>query len=150
MILVIMAICVALIICGYIWWDTGICAGVGLIGGAISLIVLISLMYNIVHSSVLDDQIAMYQEENTKIEMELAECVEHYMAHEEKIMTEVDPESAITLVALYPELKSDILVSYLMDTHISNSDQIKELRAQLLTVDSKRWWLYFGGNGVDW
>ena len=157
MILVIFAVFVALIglsILGYYMdWDydiVSVIGVIGVIGFAISLIVLIINMHAVVHISVIDDEIAMYQEENTKIEMELAECVEFYMEHEEKIITEVAPESAVTLVALYPELKSDILVSYLMDTYVTNSEQIKELRAKQIKGETAKWWLYFGGNGVDW
>lgn len=88
--------------------------------------------------------IAMYEEENTKIEQQIADVVTQYQEYEEGIFTEVAPESAMTLVALYPELKSDTLVQSQIEIYADNNKQIKELKCKAINTSVIRWWLYFG------
>lgn len=95
--------------------------------------------------SVIDDRIAMYQEENSKIETQIAEVVKQYREYETDIFAEVNPDSAITLVSLYPELKSDSLVNSQIEVYVSNNQKIKELREEEIVGSVKHWWLYFGG-----
>ena len=33
-----------------------------------------------------------------------------------------------------------------MDIYAENNTKIKELREELIDINSSRWWLYFGGN----
>lgn len=94
---------------------------------------------------VLDKKIAMYEEENTKIEEQIAEVVEQYQKYETEIFTEVTPESSMTLVALYPELKSDTLVQSQIEVYTANNEKIKELRDKEISYQNWLWWLYFGG-----
>lgn len=93
---------------------------------------------------VIDEKIAMYSEENAKIETQLAEAVEQYRAYETNVFQSVAPESAVTLVTLYPELKADTLVQAQMDVYVANNAQIKELKVSKLNEPIYRWWLYFG------
>lgn len=86
----------------------------------------------------------MYEEENTKIEQQIADVVTQYQEYEEGIFTEVAPESAMTLVALYPELKSDTLVQSQIEVYVDNNKQIKELKSMSINASIFRWWLYFG------
>ena len=95
-------------------------------------------------STTVDERIAMYQEENAKIEQQIAEIVAQYQEHEKDIFTEVSPESAMTLVALYPELKSDSLVASQIDIYVKNNEKIKELKVQQMNSNIYRWWMYFG------
>lgn len=122
--------------------------GLSLFGIAMSicsLIAIVVLSIEVSNLSVIDDRIAMYQEENTKIEEQIAEVVKQYQEYETDIFTEVKPDSAITLVSLYPELKSDSLVNSQIEVYVSNNQKIKELREEEITGSVKRWWLYFGG-----
>lgn len=117
------------------------------IGGAgfvISLIVTIFLIIDVSDLSVIDDKIKMYQEENTRIEEQIAVTVEQYQDYETEIFTEVKPESSITLVALYPDLKSDTLVQTQLEVYSENNKKIKELKEDDIDGSVKRWWLYFG------
>ena len=58
---------------------------------------------------------------------------------------EVAPESAVTMVSLYPELKSDSLVQAQIEVYAENNKIIKDLRDQQIKGNVYRWWLYFGG-----
>lgn len=122
-------------------------AGTGLfsvIAFIISIIVLIALCCSVTNLRTVDARIEMYQEENTRIEQQIAETVQQYQQHETDIFTEVAPESSMTLVALYPELKSDALVQQQIEIYISNNEKIKELREEKIQGSVNRWWLYFG------
>ena len=71
--------------------------------------------------------------------------VERYMEYESGVFTEVSSDSAITLVALYPELKSDVLVESQIELYVENNKKITELMETKINGSVTRWWLYFGG-----
>jgi hypothetical protein len=122
--------------------------GIGFTGACISVISLIAVIclgISVSQLKVIDDKIAMYQEENTKIEQQIADVVKGYQKHEKDIFENVTPESAVTLVSLYPELKSDTLVQSQIEVYVANNCEIKSLKAQQINGDVYRWWLYFGG-----
>lgn len=110
----------------------------------ISVIVSIILFISVIDRVGTDKKIAMYEEENTKIEQQIADVVTQYQEYEAGIFTEVAPESAMTLVALYPELKSDTLVQSQIEVYADNNKQIKELKCKAINTSVIRWWLYFG------
>ena len=151
MILVIFVVSIALLVLSFtvLSWDDDISMvfGVpGLLGCVVSLIAIVILLVSISNASVLDEKIAMYQEENARIEEQIASVVEQYQKYETDIFTSVAPDdSAITLVALYPELKSDTLVQSQIDIYVQNNEKIKELKEAEISASVKRWWLYFGG-----
>ena len=95
--------------------------------------------------NVIDDKIAMYESQNAKIEEQIAGVVERYMEYESGVFTEVSSDSAITLVALYPELKSDALVESQIELYTENNRKITELMEKKINGSVTRWWLYFGG-----
>lgn len=94
---------------------------------------------------VIPTQITMYEEENVRIEEKVANTVTKYMEYEKDIFIEVSPDDdAFTLISLYPELRSDTLISKEIDVYISNNDKIKELKSEMLKISNYRFWLYFG------
>lgn len=94
---------------------------------------------------VIPAQIAMYEEENARIEEKVANTVTKYMEYEKDIFIEVSPDDdAFTLISLYPELRSDTLVAKEIEVYISNNDKIKTLKTELLKISSYKFWLYFG------
>lgn len=111
----------------------------------IEVIAAVLLTVTVANLSVIDDRIAMYQEENSKIERQIADIVEQYQKYETDIFMDVAPDTAVTLVALYPELKSDTLVQSQIEVYTENNKMIKSLRDQQIKGDVSRWWLYFGG-----
>ena len=151
MILVLLGFAIAIFVIGAVvccnaYEDSGavtmFISGIGVI---ILLIAAIIMGVQISNLAVIDDKIEMYQEENQKIETQIAETVQQYREYESGIFTKVAPESSVTLVALYPELKADTLVQKQIEIYIANNEKIKALKESDITGDVKRWWLYFGG-----
>ena len=96
-------------------------------------------------SYVIPSKIAMYEEENARIESQISSTVQHYMEYEKDIIYKVsDDESAIELVSLYPELSSDTLVSKEIETYVKNNDAIKELKNAELNKPIWKFLLFFG------
>lgn len=118
-----------------------------LIGCLISIfatIALVALLVFVINRVGIDKKIAIYQEENAKIEQQIADAVKQYQEYETGIFTEVAPESSIALVTLYPELKSDTLVQSQIEVYVENNEAIKELKSKAINAPVARWWLYFG------
>ena len=153
MILVFLVITILIIVAGVICgisndWDCTYEMPLLIFGGISFCIVLlftIILMHSVSSAKVIDDKIAMYQTENKKIETQIAEVVQQYQEYEQGTFDKVAPDKAVTLVSLYPELKSDDLVSKQIAIYVGNNNKIKELKEDKITASVDRWWLYFGG-----
>lgn len=117
---------------------------------AVCIVVAISLVVQVSNLSVIDQKIAMYEQENTKIEQQIETAVTSYQQHEKDVFTEVKPNSYIQLVSVYPELKSDTLVKEQIKTYQSNNKKIKGLKVAAIDGNVKRWWLYFGHKDVKY
>ena len=154
MILLIFGICILMVIGGSILYDkfhTDTYCNLAIFGvalGFISFIAIILFGIEVKSFSVIDDRIAMYEEENASIEQQVADVVEQYQKYETDVFMEVAPESAVTMVSLYPELKSDSLVQAQIEVYIENSKTIKDLRDKQIKGNVYRWWLYFGGGNT--
>ena len=156
MILLIFGICILMIIGGCILdgktgVDSDICfgiSGIGMVVGFFALLGLIIVGVNVKSLSVIDDRIVMYEEENARIEQQIADVVEQYQKYETDIFREVAPESAVTMVSLYPELKSDSLVQSQIEIYTENNKIIRDLRDKQIKGNVYRWWLYFGGGNT--
>lgn len=122
----------------------------GTIPLVICIIVAISLAVQVSNLSVIDQKIAMYEQENAKIEQQIETAITAYQQHEKDVFTEVKPDSYIQLVSIYPELKSDTLVKEQIKTYQSNNKKIKELKVTAINGNVKRWWLYFGHKDVKY
>lgn len=110
----------------------------------VACIIEIGISFCLADSIKAEEKIAMYQEENSKIESQINELVEKYMDYESETLSDFKPESSITLVSLYPELKSDTLVQTQITTYTENNNIIKELKEMLIDRSVYRWMLYFG------
>lgn len=109
------------------------------------IIVGICMMDDIAEGKVIDEKIAVYEQENEKIETAIDVLVKEYMTQEEKIMIKTaNKESLITLVQLYPDLKSNDLVKKQMDIYVNNNKKIKKLKTKKLNISKTKWWLYLG------
>ena len=118
--------------------------GIGFLFSIIAFIAIIILGIHVKSISVIDDRIDMYEEENTRIERQIADVVEQYQKYETDIFMEVAPENAVTMVSLYPELKSNSLVQAQIEVYVENNKTIKYLKDKQINGDVYRWWLYFG------
>ena len=154
MILLIFGICILMVVGGSILYDKfdrdTYCnlAILGVALGVVSFIAIIALAINVKSLSVIDDRIAMYEEENARIEQQVADVVEQYQKYETDIFMEVAPESAVTMVSLYPELKSDSLVQAQIEVYTENNKTIRNLRDKQIKGNVSHWWLYFGGGNT--
>ena len=156
MILLIFGICILMIVGGFILdektgADSDLCfgiSGIGMVIGFFALLALIIVSVNVKSLSVIDDRITMYEEENARIEQQIADVVEQYQKYETDIFREVAPESAVTMVSLYPELKSDSLVQAQIEVYTENNKTIRDLRDKQIKGNVYRWWLYFGGGNT--
>lgn len=95
--------------------------------------------------STIDSKIEMYQEENTNIEQDLDKIVKEYLEHEHDTFADLKTEeSSITLVTLFPELKSDTLVQQQLEIYVDNNAKIKSLKEEKIDIAKIKWILYFG------
>ena len=95
--------------------------------------------------STIDSKIEMYQEENANIEQDIDKIVKEYLEHEHDTFADLKTEdSSITLVTLFPELKSDTLVKQQLEIYIANNAKIKILKEEKIDIAKIRWVLYFG------
>lgn len=128
----------------YACWDFG--AGLFCVGFVISVLAMFWTGYHIHRCKyVIPTQIAMYEEENARIEEKVRDTVNKYMEYEGGVIMEIAPEDdAMSLISLYPDLKTDQLISEEISVYIANNNQIKELRAEQTEQTAYKWWLYFG------
>lgn len=153
MILVMLGIFIGMIVAGWVLYEkskwtepAAIALGVcGALFTVISLIATIVIGVDVTQLNIIDEQIAMYQEENAKIEQQIDMAVKQYQDYESGVFAETSSESSITLVSLYPELKSDELVKKQLEVYMNNNEQIKHLKTKEINGKVYRWWLYFGG-----
>lgn len=108
-------------------------------------IIAILLGVFVSNGRTIDEKISMYQEENTKIEKQIDTLVSNYMNYESNTYEKFKSESSITLVSMYPELKSDKLVEEQISVYEENNKKIRELKEDKINLKVKKWWLYFGG-----
>ena len=152
MILVILGISLLILVIGIIWgvvddWynsGTVILTTIGILVGVISLIATLIIGVTVSENAVIDQKIEMYQSENQKIETQIAEVVEQYKEYEGETFEKFKPEDVVVFASLYPELKSNELVSKQIAVYVENNDKIKELKEANIVASVYRWWLYFG------
>lgn len=108
------------------------------------LIATCILSFFVFTSSTIDSKISMYEEENAKIEESIRTFAQSYMDFESETFSDLKNEDAISLITLYPELKSDTLVQKQIEAYLDNNAKIKELKEEKINVSKNRWLLYFG------
>lgn len=111
---------------------------------AVLFVIAIFLGVSVSNGRIMDEKITMYQEENTKIEKQLDTLISNYMNYESNTYEKFKSESSITLVSMYPELKSDKLVEEQISVYEENNKKIRELKEDKINLKVKKWWLYFG------
>lgn len=99
-----------------------------------------------VDGKYIEEKIAMYEEENEKIESDIDVIAKQYMEHEGVVFDNAKVNSKITLVQLYPEMKSSEIVQKQMNVYNKNNAKIKKLKSERYKAKKARFLLYFGGN----
>jgi len=113
------------------------------IGVLIAIVIVSICLFNCTYR--IDEEIKVYEEENAVIEKKLENAVELYMQYEKEIMISVAPDTdTISLISLYPDLKSDKLVESEMEAYIQNNNKIKELKAERTKKSTYKFLLFFG------
>lgn len=123
--------------------EIAIVTGFGAVIVGIAVIIVTVCLFDVTYRT--DKMIQIYTEENEEVEKKLENAVQNYMQYEKDIMISVSPGTdTISLISLYPELKSDKLVESEIETYISNNDKIKELRAGKTYKSTYKFLLFFG------
>lgn len=107
-------------------------------------IAILILSGKIIEGRVIDNKIKLYKEQNKEIEQKIEIVVKEYMNYEGNTLKEFKPDSYITLVNLYPELKADKLIQQQINLYTENNDTIIELKESKLDITIEKWWIYFG------
>lgn len=101
-------------------------------------------IHGIVDNRYIDQKIQAYEEENERIEKDVDFVVAKYMEHENQTFDMSEVESSTVLVQMYPELKSNELVSKQMDIYNENNKKIKKLKIEKIENQKAKFYLYFG------
>ena len=95
---------------------------------------------------VIDDKIEVYKNENAKLEQQMSAIVNDYIDYESDTFEKLKGEDSVTLVTLFPELKSNELVNKQIEVYVSNNAEIKRLECERLQYKIYSWWLFFGND----
>lgn len=117
---------------------------IGTLGLVVMLFLIMFSTYSIASGRVIDSKIAMYQEENKNIETQIDELIKQYMKYESDTYKDFKGESIITLISLYPELKTDKLAVKQCEVYIKNNNKITKLKEEKINLSTEKWMLYFG------
>lgn len=157
MLLVILGIGLVILTCGIIVYikdehtyeNESVYLTLNIIGGIVvfvSLIATIVVGAKVSKSMVIEDTIQLYQSENQEIENQIKILADDYMKYESETFEKykIEDSDAITIVSLFPELKTNMIIGKQIEVYVSNKEQIKELKAEKLSYKVYKWWLYFG------
>ena len=117
---------------------------IGIIISSIAFIVGMTVSTEYVPIMTIDDKIEIYKNENSKIEQQISVIVDNYIEHESETFKNVKDKDAISLISMFPELKSDKLVAKQINVYVKNNEKIKALECEKLNYRIYAWWLFFG------
>lgn len=116
-------------------------------GGVLLIVEIIALLiftHKLISFRVIDDKIELYKKQNKNIEEKIELVVKEYKDFEKDTFINLKADSYITLVNLYPELKSDEMVKRQIDLYEKNNKKITSLKEEKINKTIYRWWVYFG------
>lgn len=117
----------------------------GALGAVIVFVAALFMINDVVQLKVIDQKIAVYEQENTRIEQSVATMVENYINHETNTFVELSKDISPTMVfSMYPELKSDTLVEKEISIYTENQKELRELKLSRYDNELAKWWLWFG------
>lgn len=116
----------------------------GIVGviGTIIIVSVVVILYCLGYNA--KDKISMYEEENKKIEEQIAIVVNDYKDYEKDTLKEFKTENAIVYATIYPELKTNTLVQQQIEIYVNNNNKIKELKEAEIDMKIAKWLVYFG------
>jgi len=120
-------------------------ACIPLMGFIIKMGVIVFLCVKLVNIKVIDETIELYTKQNQEIETKIELVIKQYMEHEHQTFKDLtNNDSYITLVTLYPELKSDELIKEEIRLYEENNKKIISLKENKINEKIYKWWIYFG------
>lgn len=120
----------------------------GVLGTVFAIIFGIWTLWNIIVVASgfgIQEKIGIYEEQNTQIEQSIDAAVKAYCEHEQITYVQMSDGAVALVAAAYPELASSELVKTQMDIWTSNSNELKELKSDLVDFHRAQYFLYFGG-----
>ena len=110
-----------------------------------SLIIVFFLIYEVGFSKVIDNKIALYEEENQRIEEQISAIVEEYLGYEKETYESVKlANSPLIIETMYPELKGSEIVKEEIQLYIQNYKHVIDLKEEKADLPRVKWMLYFG------
>lgn len=128
---------------GWQFWISAIGFIVSLVFVFSLSLITVSATFDYISYRVVDDKIAMYQEENKAIEEDIKNIVQNYQAHESDTYRDI-LDNPMALAIAFPELKSNDLASKQIDLYVKNNDKIKSLKLKKIERENYKFWLFFG------
>ena len=127
---------------GWVQWALTV---IGAVGAIFIFIETLCMVGDVAQLKVIDQKIAVYEQENTHIEQNVAVMVENYINHETNTFAEISEDVSPTMVfSMYPELKSNTLVEKEISVYTDNQKELRELKLSRYDKELAKWWLWFG------
>lgn len=123
-------------------WTSGaiLTACVELIG----LFFFMFVLAEVVNGYTIPQQIAIYEQDNAKIENQLLSLIYAAQTYEAGFYTEFKSENAVAADSVCPELRSVELVEQYIEAYKDNQTKVRDLRISQAKGSTWKWWLYFG------
>lgn len=116
---------------------------IGVIGTIITIIVICVITSNYMGHLIIDDKIALYESDNMVIEQRIDDVISNYQEYEQETFSSLKTDSIDIVFSMYPELKSNELITKQMEIYMENNKKIKELKEEKLNYRVYKWWLFF-------
>lgn len=120
----------------------------GVLGAIFSIVFSIWTLWNIIIVASgfgIQEKIQIYEDQNTQIEQSIDAAVKAYCEHEQITYVQMSDGAVALVAAAYPELASSELVKTQMEVWTSNSNELKDLKSDLVDFHRAQYFLYFGG-----
>ena len=102
----------------------------GLVGFILLIAVLVCTYDYYETTTLVDQKIQLYTEQNKDIEDKVALVVDKYLEHEKDTYATLKPKTKITLASTYPELQSNKLVQQQIQLYNENNKKITNCKLQ--------------------
>ncbi len=149
MLYILLAIGIAIIICGCILNDSyNDCDGIIILGSIIcvpSLVILLITggVYNY-DSSTIDNRLNVLEEQNQIVLSQIEPLVQQALEYESSTYKDfkLDAAKVIAFTQLYPELKANSFLNKQIDIIVANQEEIKQLKLDKASLNAYHFWLW--------
>lgn len=120
----------------------------GVLGAVFAIVFGIWTFWNLIVVASgfgIQEKIQIYEDQNTQIEQSIDAAVKAYCEHEQITYVQMSDGAVALVAAAYPELASSELVKTQMEVWTSNSNELKDLKSDLVDFHRAQYFLYFGG-----